>query len=322
MKTSITIATAFALCVCASPAMSQTKQHSKEQHKKKSEETVIIRNSAGTTTVEVKDGDVYINGEKMADGQSGNANNRKIIIKNGNGRSSFNWNDDEELALPQTRKAMLGVYTAPNDNIAGAEIDMVAPSSGADKAGLQKGDIITRVDDIGIKDGKQLTELISKHEAGDKIAITYERDGKKMRTDATLSPVRKEATVQVYKWPHDMNNMEMPNTMMNNHPFMFDITNELPDAKPKMGATVEDLADGNGVRILSAKPGSAAENAGLQRDDVIKSMNGETILSVDDLQSIISSSKRNEAISLSYERKGKPYKTTITFPKSTRKKDL
>lgn len=322
MKTCFITATAFALSICTLPTMAQNKQSSKERKESKSEETIIVRNGSGSTTVEVKDGEVFINGEKMANGKNPTSVNKKIIIRDNGGKSQMSWIDDEELAMP-TRKAMLGIYTKTDENNDGAAIDMVSPNSGADKAGLRKGDIITRIDDIGIKDGKHLTELISKHDAGDKVAITYDRDGKTLHTDAVLSPVHYDRTVQVFSMPphgrEDMA-MSMPNNMRT--PFVLDINNELSDASPKMGATVEDLADGNGVRVLSTRPGSPAENAGLVKNDVIKKMNGETILTVEDLQSVISNSKRNEAIGVTYERKGKVAKTNVTFPKTTHKKDL
>jgi len=319
MKTCFITATAFVLSVCTLPAMSQSKQLSKERNESKSKETVITRNGSGNTTVEVKDGGVFINGEKMSEGRKAtSSSNKKIIIRNDDRRSGMSWFDEEET-MP-ARKAMLGIYTNNHEDVAGAAIDMVSPNSGADKAGLRKGDVITRIDDIGIKDGKQLTELISKHDAGDKVAITYDRNGKLLHTEAVLSPVHQDHTVQVFSSPREQGEMSMPNNMR--PPFIVDINNELSDASPKMGATVEDLADGNGVRILSTRPGSAAENAGSIRNDVIKKMNGETVLTVDDLQSIIRDSKRNEAIGVTYERKGKVAKTTVTFPKTTRKKDL
>jgi serine protease Do len=318
MKTCFIATTALALSVCTLPAMSQSKQLSKEKNETKSEETVIIRNRSGNTTVEVKDGEVFINGEKMEKGYK-SSSNKKIIIKSDAHNPGMNWFDAEEIEMP-ARKAMLGIYTKTDEEIDGAAVDMVSPNSGADKAGLRKGDIITRIDDIGIKDGKQLTELISKHDVGDKVAITYDRNGKLLHTDAVLSPIHHDRTVQVFSMPRGREEMSIPNNMR--APFMLDINSELSDASPKMGATVEDLADGNGVRVLGTKPGSPAENAGLVKNDVIKKMNGETVLTVDDLQSIISSSKRNEAIDVTYERKGKVAKTKVTFPKTTRKKDL
>lgn len=322
MKTYITTAAVVALCAGAYPSIAQNKQHSNEKTENKIEETVVIRkNNTGSTTVEIKDGEVYVNGEKMGGSSRHDVNsNKKIIIENGRGGSHMQLFEDDDTDMPFARKAMLGIYTRSNEDMNGAEIDMVSPNSGADKAGLRKGDVITRIDDIGIKDSKQLTELIAKHDAGDKVAITYERKGKTLNTEATLSDVPKPSMARVYKFGPEFKDVDIPNPMV--RPFALDIINEAAEATPKMGATVEDMADGNGVRVLSARPGSPAANAGLQKDDVIKSLNGETILSVDDLQGAIRGSKRNEAIKLGYERKGATKNTTITFPKTTRKKDL
>jgi serine protease Do len=321
MKTCLTTAVAFALCACAFPAMSQSKQHTKEKSEPKSEETVVIRErNSGNTTVEIKDGDVYVNGKKMTHGKSDGKNHQKIIIENGSGGSHMRMFDDDDMPMLSSRRAMLGVYTTPGEDVAGAEIDMVSPSSAADKAGLRKGDVIKRIDDIGINNSKQLTELITKHDPGDKVTVTYERNGKTLSTEAALSEAPNQGVARIYKYGPDFKEFEMPNTM--GRPFAFDITSELPDASPKMGATVEDLADGNGVRVLGTKPGSPASEAGIQKDDVIKELNGMNIASVDDLQIAIRDVKRNENVKLRFERKGKSSSTNIRFPKATRKKDL
>jgi S1-C subfamily serine protease len=43
----------------------------------------------------------------------------------------------------------------------------------------------------------------------------------------------------------------------------------------------------NGVRVLSVEPGSPAETAGVQEDDVIVAFAGKPVTGVDDLQRIL-----------------------------------
>lgn len=68
----------------------------------------------------------------------------------------------------------------------GVVIAMVEDSSPAANAKLQKGDIITKIDDKKINSRAELRYNLYKHAIGDKIKITYYRDGKENTTEVTL----------------------------------------------------------------------------------------------------------------------------------------
>ena len=67
----------------------------------------------------------------------------------------------------------------------------VISGSPAQKAGLKDGDIITKIDDIEISKNISLGSLIGEKSAGDKVKITYLRDGKESTSIATLEEYRK-----------------------------------------------------------------------------------------------------------------------------------
>lgn len=67
----------------------------------------------------------------------------------------------------------------------------IISGSPAQKAGLKDGDIITKIDDIEISKNISLGSLIGEKSAGDKIKITYLRDGKESTSVATLEEYRK-----------------------------------------------------------------------------------------------------------------------------------
>lgn len=68
----------------------------------------------------------------------------------------------------------------------GAYITAVSSGSGADKAGLQKGDIVTKVDDTDITSATDFILAIRSHNSGDTIKVTYNRDGQESTVEATL----------------------------------------------------------------------------------------------------------------------------------------
>ena len=73
-----------------------------------------------------------------------------------------------------------------DDNINGALITSVEADSTAQDAGLKKGDIITKIGDYEVKNYKYFRYYLYRYSVGDKITITYIRDGKTKTVDITL----------------------------------------------------------------------------------------------------------------------------------------
>jgi putative serine protease PepD len=90
--------------------------------------------------------------------------------------------------------AKIGASVSLEDATGGAKIteqgaggsEPVDPGGPADKAGLQPGDVITKLDDRVIDSGPTLIGEIWTHKPGDEVTITYERDGKERTTELTL----------------------------------------------------------------------------------------------------------------------------------------
>ncbi|MGO4257618.1 S1C family serine protease [Marmoricola sp. RAF53] len=68
----------------------------------------------------------------------------------------------------------------------GAQVGDVTSGGPADKAGLKKGDVITKVNDDLIDGSESLVATVRGHRPGEKVTITYIRDGKTKTTEATL----------------------------------------------------------------------------------------------------------------------------------------
>ena len=69
----------------------------------------------------------------------------------------------------------------------GAEIKDVTKGGAGDKAGLKKGDIVTALNGNAVNGADALVASIRGYEPGEKVEVTYLRDGKKQTTDVTLS---------------------------------------------------------------------------------------------------------------------------------------
>jgi len=68
----------------------------------------------------------------------------------------------------------------------GAQIREVVSGGAADEAGLKAGDVITKVDDDVIDGSESLIATVRGHRPGEKVTVTYVRDGKTETTTATL----------------------------------------------------------------------------------------------------------------------------------------
>ena len=82
--------------------------------------------------------------------------------------------------------AMLGVATQATEAGAGVTIAEVTAGSAAATAGLQAGDVITSVDGTAIDSPDTLGAVIGKHQPGDEVTVTYERDGETHEVDVEL----------------------------------------------------------------------------------------------------------------------------------------
>ncbi|MFF6802434.1 trypsin-like peptidase domain-containing protein [Streptomyces sp. NPDC012616] len=90
--------------------------------------------------------------------------------------------------------AKIGASVSLQDSSGGATITPTAKGGAsaveaggpAAKAGLKPGDVITKLDDMVIDSGPTLIGEIWTHQPGDKVTITYERDGKSHTVDLTL----------------------------------------------------------------------------------------------------------------------------------------
>ena len=59
----------------------------------------------------------------------------------------------------------------------GAQIQDVTDGSIADSAGLEKGDVITKIDDTAITSADSLVATVRSYRPGDEVTVTYLRDG-------------------------------------------------------------------------------------------------------------------------------------------------
>lgn len=69
----------------------------------------------------------------------------------------------------------------------GALVAAVVPGSAAEKAGIQRGDVITRFGDKVVKDSNDLVGAVQAGKVGDRVEVTYKRNGAEAKATVTLA---------------------------------------------------------------------------------------------------------------------------------------
>src|SRR5687768_15678805 len=169
--------------------LSATAQDDKDKDKEKDKDKlgeydeIIIKRKDGDknskVTIEIKDDEVLVNGKPIEDFDDENISVRRRSAARyhlttprspfRNQGGSWNFDNDHSFDLGEER-AFLGVSSENSEG--GAKILSVTEGSGADKAGLKKGDLITKVNEKEIKGPKELTNVIGTYKPEDKVTIT------------------------------------------------------------------------------------------------------------------------------------------------------
>ncbi|MFN3795248.1 MAG: trypsin-like peptidase domain-containing protein [Chitinophagaceae bacterium] len=141
----------------------------------------------------------------------------------------------------------------------------ILASGAAEAAGLRKKDVITKINGVAVKTGPELQDQISRYKPGDKITITYKRDGKESSTSLTLK--NKLGTTTVVKTETAFEKLG----------------GEFETVDKKIAAA-NDIAGGVVVKKIG---NGALKNSRMQEGFVITSINGNEIKNLDDLRNAI-----------------------------------
>ena len=312
-----------AFCSMLFATAQTTEQKEKEEKIEKKESITIRKKSEGNEkmTIVVDGKNITVNGKPIEDlkgldieinrnHESGDRMAPKIrgrIAPMGNMRM---FSDDASSA---SNLAFLGVVTEKNEK--GARITTVEKESAAEKAGLKKEDIILKVGETKIANSEDLYAVIGKYKPEEKVTITYSRDGKEATTTAVLGK-NKLSEARVFSFNGKDFNFEMPEQPnWNGNEFNF-------SRKPRLGLQIQDTEEGKGVKILDVDSNTPAAKSGLQKDDLIKEIDGKPVNSTDDLKSKVKDLKDGDSIKVTFQRAGKTQTTDIKFPKKLKTVDL
>jgi serine protease Do len=315
----------FAVMITTGHAFAQDEKN-KDKDKDKKDEDVIIRkkgDSKEKLTIVIDGDKVTINGKPVDEYKSDDVDiihgDNEFGLRGLRGltapRGGMQMFGDDFMREIHSNKAFLGVMTKEGDG--GAEITEVTKESPAEKAGLKEGDVITKINDDKIADADDLYKAVGKYKPGEKVNITYKRNGKESTVSVELTENKQ---VRAYSWKSpDNDNFNF--TMPPGKPYINGWKGLYGD-KPRLGVQAQDTEDGKGVKVLEVEDDEAADKAGLKEDDIITQVNGKNITSVDDLKEIMKTAKNGDTLKITFLRDNKTETVDVNFPKDLKTTDL
>jgi serine protease Do len=159
-------------------------------------------------------------------------------------------------------------------NNEGAVISQVEDGAPAAKAGLKVGDVITEIDGQKVSDASQLQIEVGQKQPGTTIKLQVLRDGNNVNLPVTLEAMgsRDAAGKETASNGHGKARWGLG----------------LTDMTPELRQQLQASSDLHGAIVEQVQPGSSADNAGLQRGDVIVSVNRQPMQNAADVHKALS----------------------------------
>ena len=156
----------------------------------------------------------------------------------------------------------LGLKTAN-----GALVDEAQPGTPAAAAGLKSGDVITKFNGQEVKDASDLTRHVGALKPGEKVELSFVRDGAEKTVSITLGSMKSETTAQADQAPSE--------------------------SALKLGVQLApSKGDGQGVAIVNVDPDGLAASKGLASGDVIMEVAGKPVNSANEVKADIAKAKQ------------------------------
>ena len=150
------------------------------------------------------------------------------------------------------------------DKAEGAVITEVEPDAPGAKAGLHTGDVITELDGKPVTDAGELQMVVGQKRPGDTIHLQIVRDSKPTSISVTLEALGGGKGTETGGDEHGKGRWGL----------------RLADLTPDVRNEVQAEGSIHGAIVEDVLPGSPADNAGLQRGDVIMEVNRHPVKSV------------------------------------------
>jgi len=204
----------------------------------------------------------------------------------------------------------------------GVLVSDVVEESPADRADLEKGDIIIEIDGIAIKSTDQAVEQVRTHSSGETVKMVILRDGKKEVVTAELGKRGEIEKSKVSRDTEDEGENEYYDIRIPRVERIFEgvkdiklgkggqigirIQDMTPDLSPYFGVGAQE-----GVLILEVTEGSPAAEAGLKGGDVVLKVDGKAVCCSQPLVECIRQHELGDKVEITLKRQGETRRMAV-----------
>jgi serine protease Do len=178
------------------------------------------------------------------------------------------------------------------DQAQGALVSEVVSGSPAEKSGLQSGDVVTRFDGKAIENSSMLRNRVAETEVGKSVEVEVLRDKKPVKLNIKVAEQPKDMTAS-----GESVKGEGKSTVLAGF--------EVQDITPEVSHQLNLPRGTQGVVVNDVESGSAAEEAGIQRGDVIVELNRKAVRNTDDFRRLSKSVGKDDSVLLLLVRQGR-----------------
>lgn len=165
----------------------------------------------------------------------------------------------------------------------GALVGDVIPNGPADKAGIQRGDVIVKFGKHEVKAMEELPKIVAATDPGSTVNVKVVRDGKEKDLSVKIEVLKDEE----------------PQKLAALDPLGIQTQDITPDLAESMG-----LETTEGVLVSDVTPGEAGGEAGLRRGDIITEVNRKPVANTQDYQAAIRGLKSGDTALMLVKRGG------------------
>ena len=331
MKPFVTKKLAVAALLMLSVPATLLAQNDKKEKKEDVEQIIITRKGAadGKTVIEINGDKVTVNGKAVDNEHEGDVMVQRHKLRDLRSLTrarvmapGFDFNFDENqlsLFTEDSNRAMMGVSTKDNEDekVEGAEITTVSKGSAADKAGLQAGDIITKIGNKKIERAEDVSKAVREHKPGERVDVAILRKGKEQKLSVELDKW-KGVNVTAMSIPRVMG----PELWTPGEPAAPFQGNIYYGGQPRLGLSIQDTEDGKGVKVLNVADESNAEKAGLEEGDIITHVADKAVNSADEVSKLVKEAKDKASFTMKVLRDGKTRTLEVRTPRRLKTTNL
>ena len=162
------------------------------------------------------------------------------------------------------------------DRARGALVANVSKDGPAEKAGVKVGDVIVEFDGSEVKDSGELPIIVARTPVDKKVRLKVLRDKKELPLTVVVGELKDEEVVA-------------------SGPEKGELGLTVQKVTPQIAESL-GLENTEGLVVTAVEPGSAADEAGIRRGDVILQVDQKPVRSIDDFNKVVAAAKKGKGV--------------------------